>query len=187
MFETLKADFDRYYELLPPPTTRWSRFCFFLSCQGMWAILDYRLRRWAAVRRGWVRRILSVPIFFFHVAVQTATGVSIPTGCRIGRGLYIGHFCGIFLHDNGVMGEHCSLSQGVTIGLGGKGEKFGAPMVGDDVYFGAGAKAFGKITIGSHTDIGANAVVLDSVPEGATAVGVPARVITKEEKQKRKQ
>ncbi len=75
------------------------------------------------------------------------------------------------------MGEGCSLSQGVTVGLGGKGEGHGAPRVGDHVFFGAGSKVFGKITIGSHVMIGANAVVFNSVPDGATAVGVPARII----------
>ena len=99
------------------------------------------------------------------------------TGAEIGKGLYIGHFCGIFVHDDVVLGEYCSLSQGVSIGLGGKGNTLGAPRVGDHVYFGAGAKVLGKITIGNRVRIGANAVVLESVPDGATAVGIPARNI----------
>ena len=77
------------------------------------------------------------------------------------------------------MGEGCSLSQGVSIGQGGRGATPGVPRVGDRVYIGAGAKVLGNITIGSGVRIGANAVVIRSVPEGATAVGIPARVIRK--------
>jgi len=109
--------------------------------------------------------------------VETLTGISLPTGCQIGNGLYIGHFTGIFLHDDVVMGEHCNLSQGVTIGLGGKGDTFGVPTIGNNVYFVSGAKVFGKITIGHKVRIGANAVVLRSIPDGATAVGIPARTV----------
>ena len=85
------------------------------------------------------------------------------------------------------MGEHCSLSQGVSLGLGGKGERWGVPKVGDYVYFAPGAKVFGKITIGSHSVIGANAVVIHSVPERSTAVGVPARNIQREMEDGKKQ
>jgi serine O-acetyltransferase len=77
------------------------------------------------------------------------------------------------------MGERCSLSQGVTIGVLG-GPREGVPRIGNDVYIGAGAKVLGDITIGDGAIIGANAVVLSDVPAGATAVGVPARVISKE-------
>jgi len=175
--DALKADFARYYELLPPTYGRWQRFLFFLSCQGLWAIVDYRFRRWVPTQSRLVRLVLLWPVFFHHILTETLTGISLPTGCVIGPGLYIGHFTGIFVHDTVVMGGHCSLSQGVSIGLGGKGQTYGAPRVGHHVYFGAGAKVLGKITIGNNVRVGANAVVLQSVPDGATAVGVPARVV----------
>lgn len=177
MFDTLRVDFEQYYQLLPGKPSWWTRTMFYLTCQGMWAIQDYRFRRWLTTAPRIIRWLLWWPIFFWHIAIQTLTGISLPTACRIGKGLYIGHFSGIFVHDDVIMGEYCSLSQGVSIGLGGKKHACGVPRVGDHVYFGAGAKVLGKITIGSRVMVGANAVVLDSVPDGATAVGIPARVV----------
>ena len=178
MGKILSADFNQYYKLLPSHQSGWSHFLFFLSCQGMWAILDYRCRRWLCRQSRLVRWVCWIPAFFSHIIVQTLTGISLPTGCDIGKGLYIGHFGGIFVYDTVVMGERCSLSQGVSIGLGGKEHALGAPRIGNHVYFGAGAKVLGKITIGNNVRIGANAVVLASVPDGATAVGVPAKIIS---------
>ena len=177
MFDTLRVDFQQYYRLLPSHSGWWSRLLFYMSCQGMWAIQDYRFRRWLLRAPRLFRLLLWLPAFFWHILVQTLTGISLPTGCQIGKGLYIGHFTGIFVYDDVVMGEYCSLSQGVSIGLGGKGHTYGVPRVGSQVYFGAGAKVLGKITIGSRVQVGANAVVLRSVPDGATAVGVPAQVL----------
>jgi len=181
MFDTLKADFGRYFEYLPDHRSGWTRVFFFLSCQGLWAIVDYRWRRWLLAQPKITRLILWIPTFFAHVFTETQTGISLPTGCQIGKGLYIGHFCGIFVHDTVVMGENCNLSQGVSIGLGGKANSLVAPRLGNQVYVGAGAKVLGPITLGDRVRVGANAVVLDSVPEGATAVGIPARVIQKKQ------
>ena len=76
------------------------------------------------------------------------------------------------------MGERCMISHGVTIGVLG-GDRLGVPRLGNDVYVGCGAKILGPVTIGDGAIIGANAVVLEDVPAGATAVGVPARIIVK--------
>ena len=181
MFETIKADFNRYYDLLPSHYGTWHRVVFYISCHGMWAIVDFRFRKWLKSQDPIIRWILWIPALLLHILTQSMTGISIPTGCEIGKGLYIGHFSGIFLHDEVVLGEGCNLSQGVTIGVGGKGDRFGVPKVGKRVYFGPGSKIFGKITIGDDVHIGANAVVLDSIPAKATAVGIPAKVVRKKE------
>ena len=110
--------------------------------------------------------------------IESVTGVSLPAHARIGKGFYIGHFGNIIVHPDTVMGERCSISHGVTIGVLGGGRP-GVPRLGNDVYIGAGAKILGPVTIGDGATIGANAVVLEDVPAGATAVGVPARVVTK--------
>jgi len=177
MFETIRTDFNRYYGLLPGKPATFSKILFYLQCQGMWAIADYRFRRWLLMQEAPMRTVLSWLWIPVHVLTECLTGISIPTGTQIGKGLYIGHFSGIFLHDDVVMGEGCNLSHEVTIGLGGSGEKLGVPRVGRNVYFGPGCKVFGKITIGDNVRIGANAVVFRSVPDGATAVGVPARIV----------
>ena len=97
---------------------------------------------------------------------------------KIGEGFYIGHFSGIVISSAAVIGKNCNISQGVTIGISGKGEDRGCPIIGDNVYIGAGAKVIGRITIGNNVAIGANAVVTKDVPDNAVVVGIPAKIIS---------
>ena len=87
------------------------------------------------------------------------------------------HPNGIVIHPEAVIGFNCLFFQQVTIGMG---SKPGLPILGGDVEVGAGAKILGGIRIGDHVKIGANAVVLTDVPDGATAVGIPARIIPRD-------
>jgi serine O-acetyltransferase len=102
------------------------------------------------------------------------TGADIPLNCKLGGGLLLPHPNGIVIHPEAEIGPNCLLFQQVTLGVGDRG----APKIGGHVDIGAGAKILGPVTIGRHARIGANAVVINDVPEGATAVGVPARVIS---------
>jgi len=96
--------------------------------------------------------------------------------CEIGGGLYIGN-TGIIRFHPGVKAEkNLSIGQLVTIGTRGVGYT-GVPVIGDNVYIGVGAKVLGNIRIGNNVKIGANAVVIKDVPDNATVVGVPARVV----------
>lgn len=141
-----------------------------LLSQGFFAIFTYRIFRWF-----YERNIPTQPIrFVVERIIEITTGISIPAQARIGKGLRIHHFGGIFIHSEAVLGDRCTIYQGVTLGdLGGWG---GAPSVGNDVLLGVGAKVLGNITVGDHARIGANAVVLQAVPPGCLAVGVPAVV-----------
>lgn len=103
------------------------------------------------------------------------TGADIPIGSRIGGGLMMPHPSGIVISPWAVIGPNCLLFQQVTIGNTGKG----APTLGAHVDVGAGAKIIGPVTVGDHARIGANAVVTSDIPAGATAVGIPARVISR--------
>ncbi len=105
-------------------------------------------------------------------------GISVPPTATVGPGLYIGHYGGIFVHPEAVIGKNCNLSQGVTIGQSNRGERRGIPVLGDNVYVGPGAKIFGAVRIGNDVAIGANAVVTCDLPDFAVAVGVPARVVS---------
>jgi len=138
--------------------------------QGFWAVLVYRIFRWFH-ERG----IPTQPIrFFVERTIEVLTGISLPAQASIGKGLRIHHFGGIFIHSDVVIGDGCTIYQGVTLGdLGGSG---GVPCVGDRVIMGAGAKLIGPIHIGDDCHIGANAVVRTSVPSRCLAVGVPAVV-----------
>src|SRR5262245_24284971 len=91
-------------------------------------------------------------------------GIELPRPTSLGPGLYIGHFGGITISRHAKIGMRCSISQNVTIGVSGQGEKGGAPVIGDDVYIGPGARLFGKITIGDNAKIGANAVIHRDIP-----------------------
>jgi serine O-acetyltransferase len=126
-------------------------------------------------RRGPLLRWLSKYWVLQHRFWSVVTGSEIPLNCRLGGGLLLTHPNGVVISPHAIIGPNCLLFQQVTIGTG--GPKPGAPVLGGHVDVGAGAKVLGGITIGDHARIGANAVVLQDVPAGATAVGVPARII----------
>lgn len=127
------------------------------------------LRDHARARNRLMRQLAVLRHRFWSVV----TGAEIPLGARISGGLLIPHPNGIVIHPQAEIGPNCLIFQQVTIG-GGKG---GVPRIGGHVDIGAGAKLLGPITVGDHARIGANAVVLQDVPAGATAVGIPARII----------
>jgi len=97
----------------------------------------------------------------------------LPAQAIIGEGFYIGHFGGIIISPLARIGINCNISQGVTIGISGNGDKRGVPTIGDNVYIGAGAIIIGKITIGNNVRIGANAVVHKDIPDNSTVVVYP--------------
>lgn len=116
---------------------------------------------------------------------QTArflTGVEIHPGATIGKGLFIDHGSGVVIGETTVIGDNCTLYQGVT--LGGTGKDCGKrhPTLGDNVMVGAGAKVLGNFTVGSDSKIAAGAVVLGPVPENCTAVGIPAHIVRRDGK-----
>ena len=104
--------------------------------------------------------------------------ICIPDRTIIGKGFYIGHFGNIFVSPKAVLGENCNISQGVTIGQVSKGINQGAPIIGDNVYIGPGAKIIGNVLIGKNVAIGANAVVTKNIPNDCSVGGVPAKIIS---------
>ena len=107
-------------------------------------------------------------------------GISIPFETQIGSGFYIGHFGGIVVNEECVIGKNCNISHGVTLGVVNRGDKQGCPTIGDNVYIGPGAKIVGKIKVGNFAAIGANCVVTHDVPDYGVVVGIPGRVISEE-------
>ena len=105
------------------------------------------------------------------------TGIEIHPGARIGRGVFIDHGMGVVIGETAVIGDHCLLYQGVT--LGGTGKQHGKrhPTLKENVVVGAGAKVLGAITVGANTRIGAGSVLLRDVASDSTVVGIPGRVI----------
>jgi len=110
--------------------------------------------------------------------LQAVGGVEIPVSAAIGGGLHMRHTFGVVIHSDARVGLDCNLSQGVTIGIGGRGDRRGVPWLGDRVYVGPGAKLFGPISVGTDSAVGANAVVNRDVPRHVVVAGVPARVVS---------
>ena len=183
MLADLRADLERFTGLVTEPMGKLRTWRSLLEAQGVWVVATYRFGQWANEEAPRPLRPLAKALYLgLFKAVEITTGVSLPAHARIGKGFYIGHFGNIIIHPDTVMGERCMISHGVTIGVLG-GDKLGVPRLGNDVYVGCGAKILGPVTIGDGAMIGANAVVLKDVPAGATAVGIPARIITKKKQQ----
>lgn len=178
------ADWGRYLGRPTNPGTGFNTLMLkkVILAQGCSASAEYRYRRWAlALPPPYHRPFMVVGGWFTSKIIQILTGISLDTLADIGPGLYIGHFGGIVIGDDVKMGRDCKIFNGVTIGRALFGKTWrGSPIIGDRVFIATGAKVFGPITIGSDVRIGANAVVFVDVPAGATAVGVPARVIQRQ-------
>lgn len=108
------------------------------------------------------------------------TGIEIHPGAQIGKGLFIDHGHGVIIGETTIIGDNVTLYQGVT--LGGTGKEHGKrhPTIGNNVMISAGAKVLGSFTIGDNSKIGAGSVVLEEVPPNSTVVGVPGRVVKRD-------
>ncbi len=148
----------------------------FLKEQSVWAIWVYRYGRRIDQRNGGLVTRIHMRVYWLAFRFfETVLGIGITKSVSIGPGLRIWHFGNIFIHPEVVIGANCTLRQGVTLGnrhVGG-----GVPTVGDGVEFGAYAQVIGPVHIGNGAKIGAMSVVLTDVPDGATAVGNPARIL----------
>ncbi len=168
MFKKVREDLNAFKER--DPAARSKAEIFFLY-NGFHAVLFYRLSHWLYRHKCY---------FLARWVSQYAkfrTGVEIHPAATIGKGLCIDHGTGIVIGETTVIGDYCLLYQGVTLGGTGKDTGKRHPTLEDHVMVGSGAKILGPFTIGSHSKIAANAVVLEAIPPHSTAVGVPARVI----------
>jgi serine O-acetyltransferase len=119
---------------------------------------------------------LGIPAKCFALLNQICFGCDIARGARINGGLYLPHPNGIVIGEYVKIGRNCIIHQGVTLGARGEDHELSNPIVKDEVEIGTGAKILGKLTIGNYARIGANAVVLESVPDKGIAVGIPAKI-----------
>ncbi|RAR60072.1 serine O-acetyltransferase [Paraburkholderia unamae] len=169
MFKRLREDIATIRERDPAARSAWE----VLTCYpGLHALVLHRFAHacWRAKRR-WLARYVSQLARFL-------TGIEIHPGATIGRRVFIDHGMGVVIGETAEVGDDCTIYQGVT--LGGTSLTRGAkrhPTLGAGVIVGAGAKVLGGFTVGAGAKIGSNAVVVKPVPEGATAVGNPARIV----------
>lgn len=138
------------------------------------AILRYRVAHFLYVRK---RYILAR---WFSQRTARKTGIEIHPGAQIGKGLFIDHGFGVVIGETTIIGDYVTLYQGVT--LGGTGKECGKrhPTIGNNVMISAGAKVIGSFTVGENSKIGAGSVVLSEVPPNSTVVGVPGRIVKRD-------
>jgi len=148
-----------------------SRLEVYLCYSGLHAVWFYRVNHWL-----WNHGFFLLARWLSQVA-RFLTAIEIHPGAKIARRLFIDHGLGVVIGETSVVGSDVTLYQGVT--LGGTGKEHGKrhPTIEDEVVIGSGAKVLGNITVGRNCRIGAGSVVLRSVPENSTVVGVPAHII----------
>jgi len=171
MFDHIRQDISIVFDRDPAARTH---FEVLTTYPGVHALIMHRFSHWLwNIRLYWLGRLFS------HIG-RFLTGIEIHPGATIGRRFFIDHGMGIVIGETAIIGDDCTLYHGVT--LGGTSWNAGKrhPTLADGVVIGAGAKVLGPITIGKHAKIGSNAVVVKDVPEHATAVGIPARVLEEE-------
>lgn len=151
----------------------------YLTEQGLWALLQYRMA--SALYHSSLPMLVKIPVLIlmrvWQKFVEIAAGITLPCQATIGPGLYIGHYGNIIVSPDAVIGDTCNLSQGVTIGVSGRGQRRGVPIIGNRVYIAASAVVAGKIAIGDDVVIAANSLVITDVAAHTTVMGVPAQAI----------
>jgi len=168
MFSRLREDIACVFERDPAARSTWE----VLTCYpGFHALTLHRFSHWL-----WGHRLRWLARLFSHFT-RFISGIEIHPGATIGKRVFIDHGMGVVIGETAVIMEGCTLYHGVTLGgtSWNKGKRH--PTLEPGVVIGAGAKVLGPITVGAGAKIGSNAVVVREVPPGATAVGIPARIV----------
>ncbi len=168
MFKRLREDIKSIKER--DPAAR-SSIEVFLLYSGLHALIYYRISHFFYKHKMlFIARAISQFAKFL-------TGIEIHPGAQIGKGLFIDHGTGVVIGETTVIGDYCTIYQGVTLGGTGKDKGKRHPTLKNNVMVGSGAKILGPFTVGDNSKIASNAVVLNEIPPNSTAVGVPARVV----------
>ncbi|MCI2235632.1 MULTISPECIES: serine O-acetyltransferase [Helicobacter] len=170
LFGTIKEDFRVILEKDPAIN---SKIELFFNYPGLIALVHYRLAHKLHLK-GF--KILARILMGF---TQWITNIDIHPACKIGHRVFIDHGIGVVIGETAEVGNEVTIYQGVSLGGVSLEKTKRHPTIEDNVVIGAGAKVLGNITIGANSKIGANSVVITSVPPNSTAVGIPAKVVVK--------
>ncbi len=176
MFRRLREDIRAVFERDPAArSVPEIIFCY----PGLHAIWFHRIARWF-----WTRRIYFLGRLISHIG-RALTGIEIHPGAALGKAFFIDHGMGIVIGETSEIGDHVTLYHGVTLGgtTWQKGKRH--PTIGNNVVVGAGAKILGPVIIGDNTRIGANSVVISTIPSNSVVVGIPGKVVFRVEGDKR--
>lgn len=175
LLSLIQSDINRY-----KATGSSSSFKIIVLYQAFWATCFYRLFHflYLKTKNSRIFRIfVSIGYHTGYKLIQILTGISIPAGTEIGKGLHLAHFGPILISGGAKLGDYCNLGNQVIIGYGRVKGKPGFPILGNRVFVGPGAKIFGPVKIGNDVAIGANAVVTMDIPDRAVVGGIPAKII----------
>ena len=168
MFYKIKKDIEYIMENDPAARTKLEVFLLYPSIHARLAhMISHFLYK---------KNLLFLARLISQIA-RFLTGIEIHPGATLGAGILIDHGMGVVIGETAELGDRITIYQGTTLGGTGKEKGKRHPTVGDNVVIGAGSKVLGNIKIGSNSKIGANSVVINDVPEGATVVGIPGRVV----------
>lgn len=168
MFYKIKKDIEYIMENDPAARTKLEVFLLYPSIHARLAhMISHFLYK---------KNLLFLARLISQIA-RFLTGIEIHPGATLGAGILIDHGMGVVIGETAELGDRITIYHGTTLGGTGKEKGKRHPTVGDNVAIGAGSKVLGNIKIGSNSKIGANSVVLDDVPEGATVVGIPGKVV----------
>ena len=168
MFYKIKKDIEYIMENDPAARTKLEVFLLYPSIHARLAhMISHFLYK---------KNLLFLARLISQIA-RFLTGIEIHPGATLGAGILIDHGMGVVIGETEELGDRITIYHGTTLGGTGKEKGKRHPTVGDNVVIGAGSKVLGNIKIGSNSKIGANSVVLDDVPEGATVVGIPGKVV----------
>lgn len=169
----IKEDIQAIFERDPAARTTLE---VLLCYPGLHAIIFHRISH-GLYRRGWV----VIPRVISNIA-RWFTGIEIHPGAKIGRKLFIDHGMGVVIGETTEIGDSVTIYQGATLGGTGKEKGKRHPTIGNNVVISSGAKVLGPFKVGDNSKIGAGSVVLKEVPENCTVVGVPGRIVIKDNK-----
>ena len=168
MFYKIKKDIEYIMENDPAARTKLEVFLLYPSIHARLAhMISHFLYK---------KNLLFLARLISQIA-RFLTGIEIHPGATLGAGILIDHGMGVVIGETAELGDRITIYHGTTLGGTGKEKGKRHPTVGDNVVIGAGSKVLGNIKIGSNSKIGASSVVLDDVPEGATVVGIPGKVV----------
>lgn len=171
--DAIKADAGVYWEKRGTQSFLQSTL-YMLTCHGWHIMVLFRIGKIVyAIKVPILSHLLKVIFQIIWFLFTTIYGIWLDLTNNIGKGFYIGHFGGIIVR--GDFGDYCSIGQCVTVGTKGAGRSDGYPVIGKEVYIGAGAKVIGNIKIGDGVVIGANAVVTKSIESNCLAIGIPSK------------
>ncbi|NBI30328.1 serine O-acetyltransferase [Chengkuizengella marina] len=168
MFETIRSDVRAVFD--NDPAAR-SVFEVIFTYSGLHALWSHRIAHWF-----FKRKLLTIARIISQIN-RFLTGIEIHPGATIGKRLFIDHGMGVVIGETCEIGNDVVLYQGVTLGGTGKEKGKRHPTIGNNVVISSGAKILGSFKVGDHSRVGANAVVLQEVPEHSTVVGIPGRIV----------